>query len=188
LKKVSRQSKGGSWRWVSLAAFALLSLTLTFFVLSFTGSPIVGQITAALKGQKPPVNDINGTPVQKIPNVVLTVPPAQTKEIAIDEKPITDTLDAGVSHEYNFNARSGRDLYIYIQFVSPAAQNVAPNVAVLRPDGANAKPSCQMDRITRSGADITLICPVSQPGVWKVRIFGITGQSTGVYFISASQG
>jgi hypothetical protein len=59
---------------------------------------------------------------------------------------------------------------------------------MLRPDGLDAQSNCPLDNVTTTRQNVTFICNVIQPGVWKVRIFGITGQSTGVYFISASQG
>jgi serine/threonine protein kinase len=172
--------------YLGLISFLLLSLTSTFFVLSFLGSPIAGQITAVLKGQRP-VNDIQGTPIQNIPDAVLKIQPSQSKELIKGDKPSTDTLDAGISHQYTINVSAGHELLVYIQFASPNAHRVAPNVAVLKPDGSNATPSCQADKITSSGADVTLICPVAQSGQWKVRLLGKTGESTGVYFISVTQ-
>lgn len=181
LKPVRRRRPRSGWSLVALGGFVLLAATSAFFVLSFFGSPLASQVAGVLSGQRP-ADQINGTPIEAIPNVVLTVTPSRVREI--QGEGTMDTLDAGITHEYQFRASYGQEAAIYVQFASPTAGNVAPNVAVLRPDGSNAAPACQQDQLTSSGS-AAFLCRIDQSGAWKVRVIGISGQSTGAYFIAA---
>ncbi len=181
LKPVRRRRPRSGWSLVALGGFALLAAASAFFVLSFLGSPLAGQVAGVLSGQRP-ADQIDGTPIEAIPNLVLTVTPSRVREI--QGEGTMDTLDAGITHEYQFRASYGQEAAIYVQFASPTAGNVAPNVAVLRPDGSNAAPACQRDQLTSSGS-AAFLCQVDQSGAWKVRVIGIAGQSTGAYFIAA---
>jgi serine/threonine protein kinase len=186
LKKVNRQKKRGFWFYLGIVAFIISSLSTTFFVLSFTGSPLAGQITNIILGKRP-VNEIGGTPVRNIPNVVLTVEPYQTKEIR-DNQRVNDVLDSGIAHEYYFDVSSGEEVYIAVWFASPTANRVARNVAVLDQNGGDARSQCQSDQFL-PGADTNIgyICQVRESGRWQVRLFGIDGESTGAYFVTVEQ-
>src|SRR5262249_48200647 len=108
LKKVNRKRKRGVWFYIGILAFILSSASAAFFVLSFTGSPIAGQITDILTNRHP-VTSINGTPVRDIPNVVLTVAPYRTKTLGMEQK-ISDVLDNGILHEYDIAVGVGEDV------------------------------------------------------------------------------
>jgi serine/threonine protein kinase len=183
LKKVNRKGKRGLWFYIGILAFILSSVSTAFFVLSFTGSPIAGQITSLVTGKRP-VNEINGTPVRQIPNVVLTIEPYQNKEIR-DEQRVSDVLDSGIAHQYYFAAHPGEEVDIGVWFVSPTANRVAHNIAILDPNGNDARGLCEYQQLI-PGADTNVgyFCTINQSGNWQVRIFGIEGESTGAYFIT----
>jgi len=187
LKKVNRQRKRGPWFYIGILAFILSSLSAAFFALSFTGSPIAGQITDMLTGRRA-VNEINGTPVKDIPNVVLTIQPSGAKELRMEQR-IADTLDNGVAHEYYFNVNSGDEVTIAVWFVSPTAARVSQNVAILDANGQNAERWCLRDQMFAEGGDtnVAFTCQINQSGAWKVRLFGIEGESTGAYFLTAER-
>ncbi len=182
LKKVNRKRQRGLWFYIGIFAFILSSLSAGFFVLSFTGSPLAGEITNLILGKRP-VTEIDGIPVQNIPNVVLTVQPYQTKEIRNSQQ-LTDVLDNGVAHQYYFDAQVGEEYNIAIWFASPTANRVARNVTVLDPSGRDARPLCQQDQfIPGADTNVGYVCPINQSGRWALRVFGIDGESTGAYFV-----
>jgi serine/threonine protein kinase len=187
LKKVNRQRKRGLWFYIGILAFVLSSLSAAFFALSFTGAPIAGQITDIIMGRQA-VNEINGTPVKDIPNVVLTIQPRGATELRMAQR-IPDTLDNGIAHEYYVNVNSGDEITIAVWFVSPTARHVSQNFAVLDPNGQNAERWCQRDQMFSGSGDtnVALTCQINQSGAWKVRLFGIEGESTGAYFITAER-
>ncbi len=183
LKKVNRARKRNIWTFIQIFAFILMSITSTFFILSFTGSPIAGRITEIITGKRP-INEISGTPVRYIPHVVLTVEPQEVKKISLQQK-LSAVLDNGVSHEYAFDAVSGQELAFAVWFVSPTANRVAKNVAVLNANDQDVTSICFHDQLI-PGADTNIVftCRINQTGQWKVRVFGIDGESTGAYFVT----
>jgi hypothetical protein len=182
LKKANRKRKRTTWQKIGCISGILLSLSSTLLVMGFLGSPIIGKALGVISG-RPPVQEINGTPVEARPDAPVVVTPQQSRELQSGVAN-SDTLFGGYAHEYTYDARSGDELAILIQFDSPTAGSVSRNVAVLTPTGANAISSCELDHILQGDNGIALTCHVSQPGTWRVRIFGRDGESTGAYFIS----
>ncbi|MEO8608305.1 MAG: serine/threonine-protein kinase [Chloroflexota bacterium] len=185
LKKVVHKKKRGSLFYIGILAFVLSSASASFFVLSFIGSPIAGQITAILSGRQP-VNAINGVPVKDIPNVVLTVQPQRTQVLKMGQK-IADTLDNGISNEYDLEMDSGSEVNVAVWFASPTANHVSHNVVVLDPSGQSADTACRRDKMFAGDTNVAFNCIVTKSGTWKIRIFGIDGDSTGAYFITADR-
>lgn len=182
LKKVSNKKKRSPWTVIGIIGSVLMSLTATFFVLTFTGSPIAGKISNMLMGKPQPVNEIQGTPIQNIPNVVLTVQPQESVPLQID-KEVSGVLDNGVSKEYVFSGVSGQEVAIAVWF--PAANKVSKNVALLDPQGVSAEALCSRGPLLADdGTNIALSCHLNQAGQWKIRLIGIDGESTGAYFVS----
>jgi serine/threonine protein kinase len=182
LKKVNRKRKRGVWFYVALLALVLMGLTSTFFILMVIGSPIPDQITSILSGKRP-VLDVNGTPVRDIPNIVLTVQPQKTGTLKRNST-VADTLSPGYMHEYTFSVTSGEEIAVGVQFLSPTATRVTQNVAVLKPDGTPAGGQCQQDHILDGDTGIAYDCRIDQSGDWRIRIFGIEGESSGAYAAS----
>jgi hypothetical protein len=184
LKKVSHKKKRGPWFYIGIFAFILSSASAAFFALSFTGSPIAGAITDFITGRHP-VTTINGTPIKNVPNAVLTVQPYKTQTLSIGQK-ITDVLDNGILQEYNTELDSKGEITFAVWFVSPTANRVGHNIAIFDPSGNNAESICRRDKLMSGVGDtnVTLTCNIQQTGIWKVRLLGIDGDSTGAYFIT----
>ncbi|MBC6936632.1 MAG: hypothetical protein DWB42_12440 [Chloroflexi bacterium] len=206
LKKVRSQRKRSPWTLVGLAGSLLLSLSLTYAVLTALGSPIAAQVRAILGGEAPQAGD--GTPVfgqprqpasgapvigqpsgggggdtGASPSGSFVVRPNKSVELK-RQQPVSDVLDAGFAHEYTFEAARGEEIAVGVQFLSPTAQKVGANVAIIGPDGYNAESRCQRDQILTDGSSVAFICTVHQGGVWKLQLFGRDGESTGVYVVT----
>lgn len=198
-----------NWALIGVAGSALLSLSATYFVLTVLGSPIPAQLRSLLTGSQPS-NEAVGTPVFGQPSnvqlgdpssgesggTVVTTNGDNTNTVVVRvnqskplqwEKPLSDVLDAGYAHEYTFIPLMGDEVAIGIQFFSPTATNVGPNVAVLDPLDVNAEQHCERDAIFQDDSGIAFICQINQPGQWKVQILGRQGESTGVYVITVDR-
>ncbi|MBN8593282.1 MAG: serine/threonine protein kinase [Anaerolineae bacterium] len=179
-KTGNRKTRRNIWTWVGIGAFILSTATIVFFILSFTGSPLAGQIANFLQGIRP-VDSIDGTPIAQVPDAVLQVEPAQTKTMGLDDV-LNGVLDAGIAHEYRFQASYGNTIYLLTQFVSPEARSVSRNVAIIDAQGQPAV--CDRQRLLDGDNGVIAICNVRTPGEWKLRVLGIQGESTGAYFVS----
>jgi serine/threonine protein kinase len=179
-KTGNRKSRRNIWTWVGIGAFILSTATILFFILSFTGSPLAGQIANFLQGIRP-VDSIDGTPIAQVPDAVLQVDPAQTKTMGLDDV-LNGVLDAGIAHEYRFQASYGNTIYLLTQFVSPEARSVSRNVAIIDAQGQPAV--CDRQRLLEGDNGVIVICNVRTPGEWRLRVLGIQGESTGAYFVS----
>jgi hypothetical protein len=206
-KKIWRK-KRTSWTYIGFGASILLTLSLSYFVLTVLGSPIPAQIRSLLSGSRPVA--IDGTPVfgryvdeindslppsdatyaytdsqimTALPSVSMSVQANQSKPLQ-RQKPLSDVLDPGYTHEYTFQGYSGEELAIGVQFFSPTAQKVNPNIAVLDPDDVNAEDHCQRDSIMKDNSGVAFTCQIHKAGSWKLQIFGRAGESTGVYVVT----
>jgi hypothetical protein len=199
LKKARSQRKQSPWTLVGLAGSLLLSLSLTYAVLTALGSPIAAQVRAILGGEAPQASDgtpVFGQPPRAVPPGAggddasgsapvgsFVVRPSKSVELK-RQQPVSDVLDAGFAHEYTFEAARGEEIAVGVQFLSPTAQKVGANVAVIGPDGYNAESRCQRDQILTDGSSVAFICTVHQGGIWKLQLFGRDGESTGVYVVT----
>jgi serine/threonine protein kinase len=179
--KTTRQTKrGGLWGWVGIGAFLLSSAATLFFVLSFNGSPLAGQVANFLQGIRP-VETIDGTPIARVPDAVLKVDPSQTLDLHLDDV-LNGILDAGIVHEYTFQVSYGNTIYLLTQFLSPSATSVSRNVAII--DAQGQPVSCDRQRLLEGDSGVIAVCNVRTPGEWKLRVLGIQGESTGAYLVS----
>jgi hypothetical protein len=205
-KKWGRK-KRTTWTYIGWGASVLLSVSLSYFVLTLLGSPLPAQLRSLFSFSRPS-QQTEGTPVfgrvvtgseDDVPvsseslSEVESTPEAQGAFIEVEasqsselqrQKPVSDVLDPGYTHEYTFRASNGEELAIGIQFFSPTAQNVSPNVAVLDPDDVNAAEHCQRDSIMKDNSGVAFICQIHKNGTWKVQLLGRMGESTGVYVIT----
>ena len=183
LKKARRaKRKRGTWFYVGIAATILGSLTASYFVLTVLGSPIPGQITGLFTGQRP-VTEIDGVPLDQIPDAVYLIAPAKSAALSRSEAK-ADALEPGIVHEYTFDARRGEELAIGVQFFSPTAQQVNRNLAILDPQGGHADSQCQRDRILEGDNGAAIICKIDRTGTWQLRLLGRNGESTGAYVVT----
>ncbi len=180
---------GPPWGLIGCGGSLLLSLSLSYVVLTYLDSPIAAQVRAVLRGEVGAPTQGEGTPVfgaapgMNAPPGAFVVQPSKSAEIK-RQQPASDVMDAGKAHEYTFEAYQGEELAIGIQFLSPTARQVGANVAVIDPDGLNAESRCQRDFILTDGSSVAFICQVHKSGTWKLHIFGRDGESTGVYVVT----
>lgn len=196
LKKVKRQRKMSPWRWIGCFSFLLFGMACTLFTFNMVGL-ISGVFTTAsvMLGGPTPVTQWQGTDIGEIRSAAVVIPPSQSEVIGEpstgDDRAVrtsaggrdADVLDPGYSHEYQFDAMSGREYAIYIQFLSVGANRVSRNVAVLRPDGSDYTSNCERDNILQGDNNIAYICNIDSTGTWSVRILGREGESVGAYFV-----
>lgn len=183
LKQARTRRERGTWFWVGIAGAILLSLSSTWFVLLVLGSGIPGQLRGLFTGQQP-VTEIEGVPLAEAEDAVLHVEPSYGVELMRSEA-VAEVLEPGFVHEHTFMARRGEEVAIGLQFLSPTATRVNRNVVVLDPDGRQVR--CQRDRILQGDNGAVMTCRINKGGVWRVRLLGREGESTGVYVISVER-
>lgn len=185
LKKVNNKPRQRSaFSYVVAVGILLFALSAVYFVLSLTGSPIASQIANILQGRRS-VTAINGVPVEQIPNAVLIVQSQATTDIRNGQK-LTGSVDHGFGHEYVFSVRSGEAVGIGLWSASSTANHVGENVAVLDADGNNAEAHCTRSREGSEDTNVQFRCSVNQNGKWRIRIFGIDGESAGDYWVTVA--
>lgn len=211
-READRQRARRSWNRVYLVGVILLSLSSSYFVLTYFGSPIPAQIRQWLSGEQPsssrpdfgrPVG--SGDPAQGTPSAPggmtpgteatpgsystqaasegVQVRPQKTEPLS-EGSPASDVLDAGFLHEYTFDVPAGAELALAVQFFSPSAKAVSQNVAIIDPDGYNADGLCERSQILVDGSSVAFICAIPRGGQYKVQIWGHPGESTGVYVVT----
>ncbi|MBZ0298969.1 MAG: hypothetical protein K8J31_04465, partial [Anaerolineae bacterium] len=185
LKKTRRRRKRGTWFYVGIVGSMLLSLSASYFVLLVLGSPIPGRLRSLLGGAAP-VAEIDGVPLDQVPDAVMKIPPSLSK-IVTQQEPLAEILEPGIVHEYTFTARAGEEVAIGIQFFSPTAQRVNRNIAILDPEGKDADRLCPRDRILQGDNGAAIICTIHRSGTWQVRLLGREGESSGAYVVSVGR-
>lgn len=181
LKHVTRQRRRSPTRLILLLSLLLFGLSCSLITMNMVGL-ISGPVTLVtqLTGGSSPVTEVDGVPLEQVNDAPLVMKPSQSEPLEARD---TDVLEPGYLHEYTFVGQPGREIAIYVQFLSLAANRVSRNVVVMRPDGSNATPTCQRDAILQGDNNITLTCPVDVGGEWKVRLLGRANESVGAYFV-----
>lgn len=163
-------------------SFALIgSLSVSLFALRVIGimSTQMGTLFSLLGGPTP-VAVVNGIPLSQVEDAVYYVSPVLS---APANSQSMEILDAGYLHEHTFQAQQGREMAIYVQFVSMNANRVGRNVAVLGPDGKSADDVCYRQRILKGDSNVAFTCLIDVSGTWSVRVLGRDTESVGAYFI-----
>lgn len=164
----------------------LFSIFLMFFISTFALRAIgliSSSLTAgfnALFGLPTPIVAYEGTPLAELENVPLLLTPSHS-EVATDRD--MEILDNGYMNEHTFEARSGEEVLVYIQFLSVNANRVSRNVAILDPDGNDARGQCFTDTILKGDNNVTFTCLIQRSGTYRVRVLGRDGESVGAYFV-----
>jgi hypothetical protein len=185
IKPVKHGRKRSSWRLVGCLGFIAVSLASSFFVMSVLGMGFAGWLVGLLTGSQP-VTQIDGVPIEDVAHAPLLVPANRSVEIEPGQQQV-DILYPGYAHEFMFNTRSGVEMSIFVQFISPTAKNVSPNVVVVDPSGNDAESRCDRGGILTDNSGVTFTCRIDQGGGWRVRIFGREGESSGAYYVTAQQ-
>ncbi|MEM6530563.1 MAG: hypothetical protein AAF653_19855, partial [Chloroflexota bacterium] len=174
---------------LAVAASMLLSVTLSYAVILLlgTGTFIINPVAETFGGEAP-ITDYNGTPIADVgnPAELLDLPAALSTDLPLGATNATgDVLRNGLLHEYTFRARAGSSIAVAVQFFSPFAENVFPNVAIIDPDEQLAGDRCRREIIIDAQTGAAFICTIDISGDWRVRIFGRDGASSGVYVVTA---
>jgi len=169
------------WRYVGCFGGLLLLASFTLIVLNMAGivSGVLGTISR-FTGGAPPIMEVDGVPLARVEDAAYVLPAAQSEPALVRD---TDVLDHGYLHEYTFDGVRGREVGIYVQFLSLGANRVSRNVAIVRPDGSDGRRACQQDTILEGDNNIVYVCTLDADGLWRVRIAGRAGESIGAYFV-----
>lgn len=181
-----RRARRSRWTRLGCLGGILLSASCSLFMFSVVGI-LPGFLSSmiVLLGGPSPVGEVNGVPIEDIPDAVMIVPPSQSKPVTSREM---DILANGYNHEYTFEAVLGEEVAVYIQFLSVAASSVSRNVAIIDPNDRNYVDFCQWNRILQGGDNnVAFICPINATGIWKVRVLGRNEESIGAYFIGVER-
>jgi len=159
----------------------MLSVSCSMFAFSAIGMlpGFIGTITGLIGGPVP-VYDIDGTPIEDVPDALVIMTPAQSNEASNQD---VDIMDHGYLHEYQFSARAGRTYAVYVQFMSLNANAVSHNVAVINEVGEDVTYLCERESILEGDNGVTYLCRAESSGEWAVRILGVNGESVGAYFV-----
>ena len=183
-----RQRQRGVLVIFGVASF-LLSITLSYVTMLAlgVGTVIVNPVAETLGGEAP-IMDYNGTPIADVDNpaALLDLPASLSTELPLGAANATgDILRNGLLHEYKFRARVGGNIAVAVQFFSPLAEDVFPNVAIIDPNGELAGDRCRREIIIDAQTGAAFICAIDVSGEWQVRIFGKDGESSGAYVVTA---
>jgi len=175
-KATAYKRKSSTWTYAVVIGVVLVGISLLFFYLMLSGSPIATQIANIIQGRHA-VTEIDG-----VPNAVMQVLP-QERTTLEDGQKANSRLENGFSSAYAFDAVKGQVFGIGVWFQDETAKHVTKNVAIVDASGKNASSRCE--RSTSSGADsaVSFSCTIDETGQWSVRILGITGESTGSYWV-----
>ncbi len=186
LKQVKRRRDGGgARRLIIFLGMLLFGSSCSLLTLNLIGV-ITGPVTVLtqITGGPTPVHEVDGMPIEQVQDAPLIVPAAQSEPIAARD---TDVLEPGYLHEYEFEARDGESVAVYVQFLSLGANRVSRNIALVRPNGSDATKRCERGNILQGDNNITLICDIDAGGTWKVRILGRRDESVGAYFVGVER-
>ena len=183
LRKSRRRKQRGTWFWVGIGGAILLGLSSTYFVMLVLGSGIPGQLRGMIFGEQP-VTEIEGVPLANVPDAIMRVAPSHGTELQRSEA-VAEVMEPGFVHEHVFQAYSGEELAIGVQFLSLNANRVSRNLLILDPDGREVR--CQRDRILQGDNGAVLSCRIDKTGLWRLRLLGREGESTGVYVVSVER-
>jgi len=181
LKKANSSSQRSNWYYAVMIGSILVGLSILFFLLMMSGSPIATQIANFIQGRHA-VTQINGVPLSKVPNAVMQVNPQDRTTLVLGQK-ANDTLENGYSHAYFFDTSAGQSMGVGVRFVSNTGQHVTKNVAVVDSSGKDAGNRCHATNNPNADTAVNFSCQIDQSGQWSVRVLGIEGESTGSYWV-----
>ncbi len=179
LKKVRNPRRKGSVLWrVGCLSGVLVSLLSSYFLLMLFGSGLPAQFRALVgQGDAPVLSNQD--------NAVYVIDASKSQFIVLDEI-VTDILEPGYVHEFQFDARRGQDMAVVIQFMSPSAQRVKRNVTLLNALGQDVGGICRAEQVLSGDTGMAYACQVPVSERWTLRVYGRDGESTGVYFVTIS--
>jgi hypothetical protein len=189
LRQVGRRPWSRSQTLLVVFSSLLLSLSSSWLVLLLlgVGSAYTNPMIEAAGGQQS-IRDYNGTPIAEVeyPARLSDLPATYNSVLERGGENATgEILRDRALHEYTVIAVQGESLAIAVQFFSPFAEDVYPNVAILDPTGIYAEDRCRREIIIDAQTGAAFVCSIHISGSWQVRIFGDEGKSSGVYVVTA---
>jgi len=189
-RKRVRYSRGRRNRLIMFGiGTVLLSLSLSWVTMLMLG--VGGFFTdpvAQTFGGDQLITEYNGTPIAQVRNPAqyTALPASVSTRLPLGAENATgDILRGGILHEYKFNGRGGSSIAVAVQFFSPFANDVYPNVAIVDPNGRPAGDRCRREIIIDDKTGAAFICDIDTRGEWLIRIFGREGKSSGAYIVTA---
>lgn len=187
-KRARRNRRGFAMFFVGSFISSVISAWFLMFLLGL-GSRFVNPVAEQFGGGAT-IRDYEGTPIAEISNPasIPDLPAALSAPLRVGAENTTgEVLRDGVLHEYTFNAISGDEVAVALQFFSPFAEDVIANVAVLDPNDDPAGDRCERQIIIDAQTGAAYICEIDISGGWTIRVFGREGASSGVYVVSAER-
>lgn len=179
-------AKRSNWFYAVTIGVVLVGISLAFFLLSISGSPIATQIANIIQGRYA-VTQINGVPINQVPDAVAKINPQDRTSVLYGQK-INDTAENGFSHAYYFDVVSGQSMGIGVWFLSAkTAQHVSKNVAIFDSAGQSVGDRCYVQKNSGNDTSTVFGCKIDQTGKWSVRVLGIEGESTGEYVVNVER-
>lgn len=171
--------KRNTWNYTVGIGTVVVAVSVVFFYLMLSGSPIATQIANFIQG-KQAVTQIGGVPLNQVPNAVMKINPQDRVSIG-DGQTIRSSIENGFVTAYVFDVGEGQTFDINVLFIDTTAQRVSENVAVMDMAGNAAGERC--DKVVTPNGDtgVGFSCRIDENGQWSVRVLGITGQSVGRY-------
>lgn len=180
--RVSQQKKGRRRRVGCGCLFSML-LSSIFAITALTTigmlPGVIGTVVSLTSGVAP-VYEIENVPIEMVENSLYQLAPVFSK--IITEQDI-NFIDHGYVNQYKFDAVVDETYLIYLQFLSLDAHNLNENIAINDPEGYNAIPDCEKQKISDYDSGIAYLCRSYVTGQWSIRILGINGESIGGYVV-----
>lgn len=184
-----REQRQRRWRRIGCISLFILQTACGIISVSLIGllPGVIGTLTQVLGGP-PPITEVEGTPIEQVEDAPAVVAPSSSQRAAGRD---VDVLDHGYNHEYTFDATQGEVYVGYVQFMSVSASAVAENVRIIDPSGRTASeavcPFLDEQGLLGGQGNVTFECSINQSGLWRVRILGVQGESTGAYFVGVEK-
>ncbi len=189
LQRRNRRPRSRSRIAIVMVSALLLSLSSSWLVMMLLG--VGGGFTNPVleaAGVQEGIRNYKGTPIAEVeyPARLSDLPATFNAILELGGANATgEVLRDGALHEYTLIAAQGQSMAIAVQFFSPFAEDVYPNVAILDPAGNHAEEQCRREVIIDTQTGAAFVCSIHVSGSWRVRVFGDEGESSGVYVVTA---
>lgn len=189
LRQQSKRSRRALLMFMTVGIMVSLTMSYVLMLALGAGAAIINPVSEVLGGEES-LDVFDGINIDEIENParLLNFPVAVSAPVERGgSNAVGDILRVGVLHEYTFDAYSGEEIAVAVQFFSPLADNVIGNVAVLDPNDYLAGSRCERQIIIDRQTGAAYICQIDVSGAWRIRIFGREGESSGVYVVTTDR-
>lgn len=175
------------WRRLGIYSAIILTMSCSLITLGLVGVvPGVINMMNTFLGGPAPIYEINGTPIEQLPDAPLMMAPSVSQQAPSQAMAV---IDHGLMNEYIFFARQGESYSIWVQFLSINANRVSRNVVLLDPNGQKATHICLNSGNLLAGDNGVAFeeCRINITGDWKLRVLGRREESVGAYFVGVQK-